>query len=102
MWLQGRIVNTSRSSDNPPLDFGESELGILFGNDDITVKDHLSPSTKGSPIHRRNDWFVEGLSPGDRAKTMRHTDQFLLIAGDLSTDTGVVSFQPPDDDGESR
>ena len=32
---------------------------------------------------------------------MRHADQFLLIAGNLSTGTGVVSLKPPEDNGES-
>jgi len=31
---------------------------------------------------------------------MRHADHFLLITGDLSTDTSVVSLKPAEDDEE--
>ena len=95
------MFSTSRGSDNTMLDFRECELGILFSNDDVTAKDHLGPSPEGATIHCGNDRFVEGMSSRDRTETMRHADHFLLIVGDLSTGTSIVSLKPTEDDEES-
>ena len=94
------MSDTSRSSNNAALNFRECELGILFGNDEVTVKDHLNSSPEGSTVHRRNDWFVEGVSSRYRAKTVRHGDHFLLVTGDLSSETSIITFTPAKGDGE--
>jgi hypothetical protein len=94
-------AGTSRGRDDATLDFGECELGVLFSNDDVAIKDDLGSSTESPAIHCRDDWFVEGVSSGERAETMGHADQFLLIVGDLNAEAGIVSFKPPEDNGES-
>lgn len=86
------MFGTSRSSDYTALYFRECELGILFGNNDVAVKGHFHSSPKGSTIDCRNDWFVEGVSSRYRAETVRHAYQFLLVIGDLSADTRIVSL----------
>jgi len=92
---------TSRSSDDTTFDFRECELGVLFGNDDVAVKDHLGSSSKGAAIHCCNDRFVESVPSREGAKPMRHAYQSLLIAGDLSSETSIVSFKPPEKGGGS-
>lgn len=100
--LHGEHADTSSGSDNSTLDFRELELGVFFGNNDITVKDHLSPSTESTAVDCRDDRFVERVSSRDRAETMRHCDQFFLIIGDLGAEAGVVSSKPAREGWESR
>lgn len=95
------VANTSCGSNNATFGFGECELGVLFRDDDIAVEDHLGSSPEGPAIHSRNEWFVEGVSSRDGSKAMGHAGQFLLVVGDLSADTSVISFEPSEDDGES-
>ena len=56
--------------DHTALDFRERELGVLAGNHNVAIEDHLDAAAICTTVHSGNDRLGRGMAPREPAETV--------------------------------